>query len=119
MRVAPVGLLALQGVPAEVRGGVAQFQAALTHGHPTALAASDLTAAAVADLLLGGDPEGLVGRLLDYARSQRGIYREDWLDDLYSKWPGASFGSTTQKRMELGWDQCIEVLDNVRWGLDN
>jgi ADP-ribosylglycohydrolase len=119
MRVAPVGLLALEGIPADVRGGVAQFQSALTHGHPTALAASDLTAAAVADLALGGDPEGLVERLLDYARSQRGIYREEWLGDLYRHWPGASFGSPTTKRMERGWDQCIEVLDNVRWGLSN
>ncbi|MFL5731854.1 MAG: ADP-ribosylglycohydrolase family protein [Chloroflexia bacterium] len=119
MRVAPVGLLALQGVAAEVRGGVAQFQSALTHGHPTALAASELTAAVVADLALGGSPEGLVGRLVEYARSQRGVYREDWVGDLDKLWAGTSFGSTTGERMEKGWDECIEVLDNVRWGLEN
>ena len=41
MRVAPVGLLAVDGA---TQAALAQFQAALTHGHPTALAASDLTA---------------------------------------------------------------------------
>lgn len=42
MRVTPVALI--PGLSAEQRSGIAQLQAALTHGHPTALAASDLTA---------------------------------------------------------------------------
>lgn len=42
MRVAPVGLL--PDTAPETRAALAQFQAALTHGHPAALAASDLTA---------------------------------------------------------------------------
>ncbi len=52
MRVAPVGLLPLgqSGITYETRAAIAQFQAALTHGHPTGLAAADLTAAAIADL---------------------------------------------------------------------
>ncbi|MET7443201.1 ADP-ribosylglycohydrolase family protein, partial [Streptomyces sp. NPDC005568] len=41
MRVAPLGLI--RGLSDEQRAGAAQLQAALTHGHPTALAASDLT----------------------------------------------------------------------------
>ena len=45
MRVAPVGLM--PGLTDATRAGAAQFQAALTHGHATALAASDLTAFAV------------------------------------------------------------------------
>ena len=45
MRVAPVGLV--PGLSETQRAGAAQLQAALTHGHPTALAASDLTARAV------------------------------------------------------------------------
>lgn len=56
MRVAPVGLL--PGIDADTRACLAQFQAALTHGHPTGLAASDLTAFAIHDLAQGGDPAG-------------------------------------------------------------
>ncbi|WP_309055256.1 ADP-ribosylglycohydrolase family protein, partial [Streptomyces sp.] len=61
MRVAPLGLV--PGLGDEERAGAAQLQAALTHGHPTALAASDLTAHAVRLLAQGVDPAGLVGRL--------------------------------------------------------
>jgi ADP-ribosylglycohydrolase len=44
MRVAPVGLLDIQGefLSPSTRSAIAQFQSAITHGHPTALAASDL-----------------------------------------------------------------------------
>ena len=49
MRVAPVGLV--PNIAPQTRAALAQFQAALTHGHPTALAASDLTAWTVADLM--------------------------------------------------------------------
>lgn len=51
MRVAPVGLA--PGLSDEQRAGAAQLQSALTHGHPTALAASDLTARAVRLLAQG------------------------------------------------------------------
>jgi len=46
MRVAPVGLLpsGKDGVDEATRAAIAQFQAAITHGHATALGASDLTA---------------------------------------------------------------------------
>ena len=64
------------------RAAIAQFQAALTHGHPTALAASDLTATAIADLAAGGDPDGLLHRLRTYAH-QRLIYHTDWLGSLW------------------------------------
>src|SRR5690348_126588 len=55
MRVAPVGLLpgGKQGMPESTRAAIAQFQAAMTHGHPTALAAADLTAQAIAALVAG------------------------------------------------------------------
>lgn len=42
MRVTPVGLVT--GLSDDQFGGTAQLQAAFTHGHPTALAASELTA---------------------------------------------------------------------------
>jgi hypothetical protein len=54
MRVAPVGLI--PGLSDEQRAGAAQLQSGLTHGHPTALAASDLTAHAVHLLAQGAEP---------------------------------------------------------------
>ncbi len=56
MRVTPVGLVPDLALP--VLAGVAQFQAALTHGHPTALAASELTAYATRLLRDGAELAG-------------------------------------------------------------
>jgi ADP-ribosylglycohydrolase len=106
MRVPPVGLL---DVNARTRAGVAQFQAALTHGHPTGLAASDLTAFAVADLAGGGDPVRLPHRLRDYALSQRTVYHEDWLGPLWQR-PGLT---TSAEFIARGWDECLAVLDQL------
>lgn len=105
MRVAPVGLL--PGVGDSTRAALAQFQAALTHGHPTALAASDLTAQAVADLAGGGDPPGLPQRLRAYALAQRTVYHADWLGRLWER-PGES---TPQGFIARGWDECLGSLD--------
>jgi ADP-ribosylglycohydrolase len=107
MRVAPVGLLA--GVDQTMRAALAQFQAALTHGHATALAASDLTAQAIADLAAGGDPAGLTGRLRDYARQQRTIYHADWLDTLWMR-PGIA---SPEAFIAHGWDECLALLDRL------
>lgn len=107
MRVAPVGLL--PGVDGATRAGVAQFQAALTHGHPTGLAASDLAAFAVADLAAGGDPAGLPARLRAYAESQRTVYHEDWLGPLWQQ-PGMT---TPEAFVARGWDECRGVLDRL------
>ncbi|MCS7034926.1 MAG: ADP-ribosylglycohydrolase family protein [Phycisphaerae bacterium] len=111
MRVAPVGLLNFDydGVTSSLRGAIAQFQAVLTHGHPTALAASDLTAAAVADLSAGGDPAGLCERLREYARSQQTVYHERWLGRL---WERPEFASP-QDFIRLGWQQCLSALNWV------
>jgi ADP-ribosylglycohydrolase len=72
-------------------GGAAQLQAAITHGHPTALAAAELTAVAVRMLLEGiAQPaETLLDHLLAYAYDQRSRYRGDWLGHLWQ-----SFGTT-------------------------
>jgi len=107
MRVAPVGLL--PGVDGATRAALAQFQAALTHGHPTALAASDLTALAVADLAGGGDPAGLPKRLRAYALSQREVYHADWLGALWER-PGES---TPQGFIARGWDECLGSLADL------
>jgi ADP-ribosylglycohydrolase len=111
MRVAPVGLL--PGVDDATRAALAQFQSALTHGHPTALAASDLTAEAVADLAAGGDPEGLPRRLRAYALSQREIYHADWLGELWER-PGEA---TPQGFIARGWDECLGSLARLEAAL--
>jgi ADP-ribosylglycohydrolase len=111
MRVAPVGLLPVgkDGVTETTRAAIAQFQAALTHGHPTGLAASDLTAATIADLAAGGDPAGLPGRLRAYAESQRTVYHAEWLGPLWQR-PGVD---APEQFIARGWDECLAVLDRL------
>jgi ADP-ribosylglycohydrolase len=108
MRVVPVGLL--PGLSDEQRAGAAQSQAALTHGHPTALAASDLTAHAVRLLATGAEPTGLVGRLRSYALDHRTDYHERWLGDLWTRAGDAG----PQEYIARGWDECLAVLDRLR-----
>ncbi|WP_217555675.1 ADP-ribosylglycohydrolase family protein [Streptomyces sp. GbtcB6] len=108
MRVAPVGLA--PGLSDEQRAGAAQLQAALTHGHPTALAASDLTARAVRLLAQGTEPDGLVGRLRSYARENRTRYHRTWLGDLWTR----SQDATPEEFIARGWDECLEILDRLQ-----
>ncbi|MER7568111.1 ADP-ribosylglycohydrolase family protein [Streptomyces sp. NPDC048523] len=107
MRVAPVGLV--PGLSDEQRAGAAQLQAALTHGHPTGLAASDLTARAVRLLALGTGPDELVGLLRSYALANRGQYHERWLGDLWAR----SQDPTPGQFIARGWDECLAVLDRL------
>ncbi|MFF8999415.1 ADP-ribosylglycohydrolase family protein [Streptomyces achromogenes] len=108
MRVAPVGLA--PGLGDEQRSGAAQLQAALTHGHPTALAAADLTAHAVHLLAQGTDPAGLVGRLRSYALEHRTHYDHAWLGDLWTRAQDAG----PEHFIARGWDECLEILDRLR-----
>jgi ADP-ribosylglycohydrolase len=120
MRVAPVGLLpdGFAGVDAATRSAIAQFQAALTHGHPTALAASDLTAMAVCDLASGGDAAGLLGRLRRFADSQRAVYHERWLGDLWRRpYMEGDEHYGPAEFIRRGWDECLAVLDRVEAAL--
>ncbi|RCH65027.1 ADP-ribosylglycohydrolase family protein [Streptomyces sp. SDr-06] len=107
MRVAPVGLV--PGLSEEQRAGAAQLQSALTHGHPTALAASDLTARAVYLLAQGADPMGLVGQLRSYAYENRVRYHERWLGDLWTRAQDPTPGHFIAR----GWDECLDALDRV------
>lgn len=113
MRVVPVGLLAQKGVSEVQIGAIAQFQAALTHAHPTALAAADITAITVAILLQGTSPDHLLDALLDYAERQKAVYHQAYLADI---WDRAPF-RTPQEFMTLGWEQVIAVLLKVQTGL--
>ncbi|MFB7582854.1 ADP-ribosylglycohydrolase family protein [Streptomyces hydrogenans] len=107
MRVAPIGLV--PGLSDEQRAGAAQLQAALTHGHPTGLAASDLTARAVWLLAQGVDPAGLVGQLRSYAYENRDRYHERWLGDLWTRSQDPDAGHFVRR----GWDECLAVLERL------
>ncbi|MEV3873666.1 ADP-ribosylglycohydrolase family protein [Streptomyces sp. NPDC049906] len=111
MRVVPVALI--PGLDEERRAGAAQLQAALTHGHPTALAASDLTAHAVRLLAEGVEPAGLLALLHAYAQEHRTHYHERWLGDLWQR-----AGDPTPARfIARGWDECLGALDRLREAL--
>jgi ADP-ribosylglycohydrolase len=112
MRVAPIGLV--PDLDDEQRSGAAQLQAALTHGHPTALAASELTAYTVVLLSGGLASSDLVGALRQRCFEQRRVYHERWLGDLWQL-PGAT---TAEDFIARGWDECAAALDRVRSALD-
>ncbi|HET8841540.1 MAG TPA: ADP-ribosylglycohydrolase family protein [Ktedonobacteraceae bacterium] len=116
MRVAPAGLLpsGKDGVTEEVRAALAQFQAAITHGHPTALTSADLTARAIADLSSRGDSAGLLHRLRDYVFSQRTIYHVQWLGSL---WQQATIYATAEEYIARGWDEVLHMLDRLETAL--
>ncbi|WP_329215899.1 ADP-ribosylglycohydrolase family protein [Streptomyces sp. NBC_01485] len=111
MRVAPLGLA--PGLSDEQRAGAAQLQSALTHGHPTALAASDLTAHAVRLLTQGTDPAALVGLLRTYALDNRTHYHHRWLDDLWTRGQDPD----PEHFMARGWDECLGVLERLEEAL--
>ncbi|MEU6917666.1 ADP-ribosylglycohydrolase family protein [Streptomyces olindensis] len=108
MRVAPLGLV--PGLSDEQRAGAAQLQAGLTHGHPTGLAASDLTAHAVRLLAQGAEPAALVGMLRSYALENRSHYHERWLGDLWRRAQDPS----PEQFIARGWDECLEILDRLQ-----
>lgn len=121
--------------------GAAQLQAAITHGHPTALAAADLTAVAVRLLLEGfAQPnEQLLDHLLAYAHDQRSLYRQEWLGDLWQTvskpmkvtmpvhwWDDAQSAIPLPRRrvvvrsaaspeafIQRGWDEMIDALLSI------
>ncbi|GAA2230748.1 MULTISPECIES: ADP-ribosylglycohydrolase family protein [Kitasatospora] len=107
MRVAPIGLI--PGLSDEQRSGAAQLQSALTHGHPTALAASDLTARTVRLLAEGTEPGELPALLRQYAHANRTRYRERWLGDLAA----LAHDPTPEHFTARGWDECLFVLDRL------
>ena len=107
MRVTPVGLVS--GLSSSTRAGAAQLQAALTHGHPTGLAASELTAFATWWLLGGMLPQDLPGALRARAEQQREVYHHAWLGDLWKRGQDDS----AESFMARGWADCLGVLDRL------
>ncbi|MGW0436251.1 ADP-ribosylglycohydrolase family protein [Micromonospora sp. NPDC003197] len=107
MRVTPVGLV--PDYDLDTLAGVAQLQAGLTHGHPTGLAASELTAYAVRVLRDGASLTEVPALLRQRALEQRTVYRGDWLGDLWQR-PGITDPAEFIAR---GWDECLDVLDRL------
>ena len=107
MRVTPIALP--PGLDDDTRAGAAQLQAALTHGHPTALAASELTMFAVRWVLDGAALADVPVLLRERARSQREIYREEWLGSLWER----SHDPSATEFIARGWDDCLGVLDRL------
>jgi ADP-ribosylglycohydrolase len=117
MRVAPVGLLPANepGISASTRAAIAQFQAAMTHGHPTALAAADITAMTVYYLASNHPMADLLTWLRAYAESQRHIYHDDWLGSLWER-PGIT---SPEEFISRGWEDCLFVLGQLEQALAN
>lgn len=98
MRVAPLALRT--DWTWQEMSAAAQLQAAITHGHPTALAAADLTAVAVRMLLEGIAKPGLplLDHLLAYAYDQRNVYHGDHLGHL---WEGSSLSTSWTPQLAI------------------
>ncbi|WP_299458730.1 ADP-ribosylglycohydrolase family protein [uncultured Microscilla sp.] len=112
MRVLPVGLLR---VSMDSLSKIAQFQAALTHAHPTALAAAEFTAVAIRKLLEGVKPANLIDVLMAHAQQQSYVYHEAYLGQIWDRPPfdsPAAFSSA-------GWQECLNQVQLVKQGLQN
>ncbi|MFI5907367.1 ADP-ribosylglycohydrolase family protein [Dactylosporangium sp. NPDC051541] len=108
MRVAPIALV--PGLTEDDRAGAAQLQAAITHGHPTGLAASELTALTVRWLLDGLPVQELLPALRARCGSQRAVYRGDWLGDHLWRQP---MTDTPETFIARGWDECLAALTGL------
>jgi ADP-ribosylglycohydrolase len=112
MRVTPVGLVS--GLSSSTRAGAAQLQAALTHGHPTGLAASELTAHATWWLLDGMAPRDLPGVLRAHAEEQREVYHYAWLGDLWKR----GHDDSAETFVARGWADCLAALNRLDAALE-
>lgn len=114
MRVTPIGLV--PELPEATVAGASQLQAALTHGHATALAASDLTAFATRWLLEGMAPSDLVPALRERCQEQRRVYHGDWLgDDLWR----VPMRNSPEEFIENGWVECGMLLGVLATAAEN
>ena len=107
MRVTPIG--ALLGLSEDDMAGAAWLQAVMTHGHPTGLVASELTALAVRRLLEGAAPYPLLDELIARCTTHRTIYRERWVGDLWRRFGAAS----PEEYIAQGWDETRAVLERI------
>ncbi|WNJ17872.1 ADP-ribosylglycohydrolase family protein [Pontibacter sp. G13] len=113
MRVLPVGLLTRWGVPIDQIGAIAQFQSAITHGHPTALAAADLTAITIVKILNGTPAHFLLDQLEEYVHAQLGNYHGPYLLEIWDRPPFR----TSADFINFGWEELSKMLLRVRQGI--
>lgn len=113
MRVQPIGLLNPERVSLAQLGGLSQLQAAITHGHPTGLAAAELTALAIRLLATGTAPLALPGELKRWANAQRLHYHSAHLEGLWERAQDPSPAHFIAR----GWDECAAILDRVEAAL--
>lgn len=112
MRVTPLGILKFKNekITNTDIAKWSQFQSAITHAHPTALVASELTSIAITKVIEGVEPQNLVDALLEYSYSQKDIYHEDILKDVWERvgvYDKLGF-------IQRGWDECIAILKQVK-----
>lgn len=113
MRVTPLGLKG--GLSLDEMANWAQWQAAITHAHPTALVAAELTAYAVRLLVEGTPLVSLPRLLLARCEEQRYNYRGATLGGL---WEWCNYESP-EDYISLGWDECESALYDVTNALRN
>jgi ADP-ribosylglycohydrolase len=109
MRVAPMALRT--DWTWEELAGASQLQAAMTHGHPTALAAAHLTAVTVRILLTGfcSPGEDLIDMLLAYCNDQKHNYWDTYLGGLWKLWKPKGVASP-EEFAERGWTKMMDAL---------
>jgi ADP-ribosylglycohydrolase len=112
MRVTPIGLC--DWLTPEQRSGAAQLQAAITHWHPTALAASDVTQQAVHLLLHGADPDDLLDLLLDYITVASRWDSREWVGDTLDDTGKLVGPDSTRRWMGKGWFETRQAILKVR-----
>ena len=112
MRVTPLGILKFKNknITDTQIGKWSQFQSAITHAHPTALVASELTAIAIIKIIEGVEPTELIDVLIEYSHSQKNIYHEDFLKNI---WERAGIYNEVDF-INRGWEQSIEILQRVK-----
>ncbi|AFM04847.1 ADP-ribosylglycohydrolase [Bernardetia litoralis DSM 6794] len=112
MRVAPLGILKFKNkniTDAQIAKWT-QFQSAITHAHPTALVASELTAIAIIKILEGIEPTDLINTLIEYSYSQKNTYHQNFLKNIWER-------AGVYDKLDFinrGWNECIEILKRVK-----
>lgn len=112
MRVTPIGLC--DWLTMEQRSGIAQLQAAMTHWHPTALAASDVTQYAVHLLLHGADHEDLLDLLLNYVSVASTYDTSEWIGELYDEHGKSTGREGVDQWMGKGWFETRQAILKVK-----
>ena len=117
MRVIPVALLKFKnpGIADTDIAQWAQFQAAITHSHPTALVATDLTAMTIVRIIEGVPPDDLIENLLAYCDQRENIYHESYLKSI---WERAGVYEP-KEYIQRGWEECQIILNRVKQILEN